>query len=170
MPTAAERKALAFLGAVALLGAGVRVVRAREVPPPPAADRRALDTQITAVDSARRASPPPRRRGRTFARDTAPPIGRRAAPRRGAERPRTPPRVLAPPLGPFNRLDVDQAPAAELQRLPGIGPALAARIVAYRDSNGPFGSMEKLRRVKGIGPATAARLDSLVRFSGVRPP
>jgi competence protein ComEA len=76
----------------------------------------------------------------------------------------------APPPGPYNRIDVDRATAAELQRLPGIGPALAARIIAYRDSNGPFGSMDRLRHVKGIGPATATRLDSLISFSGLRRP
>ncbi|MDE3216270.1 MAG: ComEA family DNA-binding protein, partial [Gemmatimonadota bacterium] len=86
---------------------------------------------------------------------------------RGRPRPAGPPVV---PVGPFNRIDVDRASPQELQRLPGIGPVLAARIVAYRDSNGPFGGLDRLRRVKGIGPATAARLDSLVRFSGVRRP
>ncbi|MGH7688359.1 MAG: ComEA family DNA-binding protein, partial [Gemmatimonadaceae bacterium] len=69
--------------------------------------------------------------------------------------------------GPLRRVDVDRATANELQALPGIGPALAARIVAFRDSNGPFGSMTRLQQVKGIGPATAKRLDSLVTFSGI---
>ncbi|OYV71503.1 MAG: hypothetical protein B7Z72_06835 [Gemmatimonadetes bacterium 21-71-4] len=167
MPTATERKALVFLGAVVSLGAGVRVVRAHAVPPPPVADRRALDAQISAVDSARRASPPPARRARAaIGPDTHPPAGRRdSARRRGG-----PARLPVVPLGPFNRLDVDRASARELQQLPGIGPALAARIVAYRDSNGPFGSLARLRRVKGIGPVTSARLDSLVRFSGIRRP
>ncbi|OYV65611.1 MAG: hypothetical protein B7Z72_12145 [Gemmatimonadetes bacterium 21-71-4] len=74
------------------------------------------------------------------------------------------------PAGPRQRVDVDQATASDLQRLPGIGPVLAARIVADRDSNGPFGSVTGLRRVKGIGKATAARLDSLVGFSGTPRP
>jgi competence protein ComEA len=73
--------------------------------------------------------------------------------------------VLAPPA-PHRRVDVDRATARELQALPGIGPALAARIVAYRDSNGPFGSLARLQQVKGIGPAKARKLDSLVTFSG----
>jgi len=169
MPTATERKALLFLGAVACLGGGVRVVRAREIPPPPASARRALDAQISAVDSTRRQpSPPGRGRRRAASRDTNPPGGAPRRPRGGRARSvRLPP---DPPLGSFNRLDVDRATVVELQRLPGIGPALAARIVAYRDSNGPFGSMDRLRRVKGIGPATAARLDSLVSFWGRRGP
>jgi competence protein ComEA len=170
VPTAAERKALVYLGAVACLGAGVRVVRARDVAPPPISARRALDAQISAVDSVRKAPPPARRVRGIALRDTDPPPGHRGAAGRGAARPRTPQALPVVPLGRFNRVDVDRASALDLQRLPGIGPALAARIVAYRDSNGPFGGMDRLRRVKGIGPATAARLDSLVRFSGIPRP
>ncbi|HEX7089342.1 MAG TPA: helix-hairpin-helix domain-containing protein [Longimicrobiales bacterium] len=55
-------------------------------------------------------------------------------------------------------LDVNRATAAELERLPGIGPTLAARIVAYRDSAGDFGSADELLRIRGIGPALLARL------------
>lgn len=47
-------------------------------------------------------------------------------------------------------LDVNTAKEAELQRLPGIGPAMSARIVAAR----PFASVEDLRKVKGIGEKT----------------
>jgi competence protein ComEA len=66
-------------------------------------------------------------------------------------------------------VDVDTANEAELDRLPGIGPALAARIVADRMNAGPFGSVEALQRVKGIGPALASRLAPHVTFSGVHP-
>ena len=55
-------------------------------------------------------------------------------------------------------LDLNRATAAELETLSGIGPALAARIVAYRDSVGGFASVEELGRVRGIGPATLERL------------
>lgn len=50
-------------------------------------------------------------------------------------------------------IDLDRADAVELDLLPGIGPALAARIVEDREANGPFGSPEGLGRVRGIGPA-----------------
>lgn len=63
-------------------------------------------------------------------------------------------------------VDVDAASAQELEALPRIGPALARRIVANRDSLGAFGSIDKLRRVKGIGPASLDRLAPLVTFSG----
>lgn len=55
-------------------------------------------------------------------------------------------------------LDLNRATAAELQTLPGVGPVLADRIVAYRDSVGRFGRVEELGSVKGIGPATLERL------------
>jgi competence protein ComEA len=62
------------------------------------------------------------------------------------------------------RLEINRASAAELERLPGIGPALARRIVAYRDTAGPFQRLEELDRVPGIGPAILARLAPLLRF------
>lgn len=55
---------------------------------------------------------------------------------------------------PDMRLDLNTATAAQLQALPRIGPALAARIVADRDANGPFASLDDLNRVNGIGERT----------------
>ncbi|MGH7447980.1 MAG: ComEA family DNA-binding protein, partial [Longimicrobiales bacterium] len=54
-------------------------------------------------------------------------------------------------------LDPNTATAAELDRLPGIGPVLAARIVEER-TRGPFTTVEDLTRVPGIGAALATRL------------
>ncbi len=71
-----------------------------------------------------------------------------------ARLPRPPKR--APPDAP--PLDVNLASAADFQRLPGIGPALAARIVDARAREGPFASVDDLRRVRGVGPATLERL------------
>ncbi len=59
-------------------------------------------------------------------------------------------------------LDLNRATAAELETLPGIGPALSARIVAYRDSVGGFRDVAELARVRGIGPATLERLRPLL--------
>ncbi|MDX1675866.1 MAG: helix-hairpin-helix domain-containing protein [Longimicrobiales bacterium] len=59
-------------------------------------------------------------------------------------------------------LDINRASAEELITLPGIGPVLAARIVAYRDSVGRFDAVSTLVEVKGIGPATLARIAELV--------
>jgi competence ComEA-like helix-hairpin-helix protein len=55
-------------------------------------------------------------------------------------------------------LDVDRATVEEWIRLPGIGPALAARIVADRNARGPFAVPEKLLRVPGIGPRILERI------------
>jgi competence ComEA-like helix-hairpin-helix protein len=64
------------------------------------------------------------------------------------------------------KLDIDRASAEDIERLPRIGPVMARRIVANRDSLGPFKSIEGLRRVKGMGPATLKLLAELVTFSG----
>ena len=55
-------------------------------------------------------------------------------------------------------IDPNTADVETLQELSGIGPALAARIVAHRDSAGPFRSAEDLLAVPGIGPATLERI------------
>jgi competence protein ComEA len=46
--------------------------------------------------------------------------------------------------------------------LPGVGPVLAERIVAYRDANGPFQAVEDLLEVPGIGEAKLAAMRDLV--------
>lgn len=55
-------------------------------------------------------------------------------------------------------LDLNSATAAQLEHLPGIGPALAARIVADRSKHGRFTSVDQLDRVEGIGPKTLDKL------------
>jgi competence protein ComEA len=55
-------------------------------------------------------------------------------------------------------VDINTANQAELESLPRIGPVLAARILEYRDQNGPFKRIEDLVRVKGIGDKTLERL------------
>lgn len=50
-------------------------------------------------------------------------------------------------------VNLNTADAAELEQLPGIGPALAERIMTYRETNGEFNSLEELAAVSGIGPA-----------------
>jgi competence protein ComEA len=59
-------------------------------------------------------------------------------------------------------IDLNRAPAEELERLPRIGPALAARIVAEREAHGAFARIEDLARVRGIGRATIEAIRPLV--------
>ncbi|MBT8337458.1 MAG: helix-hairpin-helix domain-containing protein [Gemmatimonadetes bacterium] len=70
------------------------------------------------------------------------------------------------PLTEGERLDANRAPAVELDRLPGVGPALAARWVAHRDSHGGFANADDLSSITGVGPATVERLRPLLEFSG----
>jgi competence ComEA-like helix-hairpin-helix protein len=143
MPTPAERKALLFFSIVLVLGASTRAYRTLHSQlPGDARARSALDRQIEAADSARRA-------------------GLRQ-PKRERKQKATP-----KPVGP---VDLDVADEKEIEALRHIGPTLAKRIVADRDSFGPFGSMEALTRVKGIGSSMVAKLDSSVTFSLVPRP
>lgn len=142
MATKGERQALLFLAAVALLGAGTRLVRARRGP----VAVEALERQIAAVE----------RRP-----DTRVPAGSRRR-RLPVAKPETVDVVSAP----LERVDLDRASVEVIESLPGIGPALAGRIVADRNANGPFGCPAALDQVKGVGPAMLRRLDTLAVFSG----
>jgi len=62
------------------------------------------------------------------------------------------------------QVNINTADSHELQRLPGIGPAMAARILEYRKTQGPFRRIEDLREVKGIGPKKLEKLRALVKL------
>jgi len=68
--------------------------------------------------------------------------------------------AAAGPGGPVivHLVDINTANAAELELLPGIGPATAAQILDDRAENGPYRSIDDLDRVRGIGPKTIARI------------
>jgi competence ComEA-like helix-hairpin-helix protein len=59
------------------------------------------------------------------------------------------------------RVDVNKAVAAELDLLPGIGPAKAARIIAYREAHGPFKHLADLAEVPGLSGQQAEKLRGL---------
>lgn len=96
-----------------------------------------------------------------------------AAPARPTEAVATPPRA-APVLGPTAALlpkgpptghtpvNLNRATMADLDGLPGIGPARAQAILTFREANGPFRSLADLDAVPGIGPATIAALEGWV--------
>jgi len=60
------------------------------------------------------------------------------------------------------RIALNRADAAELEALPGVGPVLAERIVAYREANGPYQTAEDLLEVSGIGEAKLASIRDLI--------
>ena len=59
-------------------------------------------------------------------------------------------------------VNINTASESELESLPKIGPALAARIIEYRETNGPFARVEELARVDGISPAMVDGLAGLI--------
>lgn len=59
---------------------------------------------------------------------------------------------------PSGKVNLNTASVAELDALPGVGPAIAQRIIDYREANGPFESPEELKEVPGIGDATYEKL------------
>ena len=195
MPTPAEQKALAFVAMVVLLGGAVRIVRGGipDRPSPTPSEQQALAQQTySASSSAVSRSREHRgdgRKGHRMAhqgRDSVanasitgatpevrspygyPPPSPRidigpSAPPAGGVPQRAFPRTTGPPA---RLIDLDLATEVEVETLPRIGPALAHRIVANRDSAGPFGSLDALRRVPGVGSATLKVLAPLVTFSG----
>ncbi len=95
----------------------------------------------------------------TLTADTAAqPVGLRATAREAAR--------LARPLAPGERVDLDLADVTEITRLPRVGPALARRIVDWRATHGPFGSLARLDSVSGIGPHLLDAIRPYVMFSG----
>jgi hypothetical protein len=112
MPTPAERKALFFFAVVLVLGASTRAYRVfHNQSPADSKARAALEFQIKAADSARRS---------------------------GLRKPKRDRPQKRPPK-PAGRVDLDVAGVKEIEGLRHIGPTLAKRIVADRDSFGPFG-------------------------------
>jgi competence protein ComEA len=65
-------------------------------------------------------------------------------------------------LAPDAPVDINSASQQALESLPGIGPVLAQRIIAYREANGPFATVEDLQKVDGVGEDTFEKLRELV--------
>jgi len=60
------------------------------------------------------------------------------------------------------KININKASAEELTQLQGVGPKYAAKIVEYRDQNGPFAAPEDLMKIPGIGPATFEKNKELI--------
>lgn len=66
-------------------------------------------------------------------------------------------------------VNINTATAAELEALPGVGPAKAKAIVEYRKQNGAFKTTEDLKKVKGIGEGIYGKLKAEATVSAAAP-
>ncbi len=81
-------------------------------------------------------------------------------------------RVLLPTFlepAPKGPLDLNTATAEQLDTLPGIGPVLSARIIAWREAHGPFQLVDDLKKVSGIGPKILEGLRGRVTVASQQP-
>ncbi|GAB1410454.1 helix-hairpin-helix domain-containing protein [Desulfovibrionales bacterium] len=76
--------------------------------------------------------------------------------------------VLGTPSFAAELVDINTATEAQLVALPGIGPAIAAKIIEYRTTT-PFTSPEQIMDVKGIGPAKFEAIKNLISVSSPEP-
>jgi competence protein ComEA len=134
-----DRRAALLLASLALMGAGVRYACA------PRPDAAPGDVRLTAPGG-----------------ESASQRGSLRATARTAAR-------LTRPLQPGERIDLDRADVTEITRLPRVGPALAQRIVAWRDQHGAFAGLERFDSVPGVGPHLLDAVRPFVTFSGVTP-
>ena len=68
--------------------------------------------------------------------------------------------------GALSTININLASVVELEQLPGVGPATAKAIVAYREKNGAFQRVEDLLKVRGIGPAKLSEILPRARVNG----
>jgi len=81
---------------------------------------------------------------------------------RGRDQARPPPTGAPAAAAETSMININTATAEQLDALPGVGPAMAGKIVAYRQKNGPFSAADDLDSVPGIGPAKLEALRDLV--------
>lgn len=74
------------------------------------------------------------------------------------EEPAAPEETETEPEGMASRVNLNTADTAALESLPGIGPALAQRIIDYRMANGPFQTTAEIQDVRGIGAGIYAKI------------
>ena len=67
---------------------------------------------------------------------------------------------------PAGVVNINTASLEELQLLPRVGPALAGRIIEFREANGPFRTVDEIVAVKGIGESSFEKLEPYIVTSG----
>jgi competence protein ComEA len=67
---------------------------------------------------------------------------------------------------PSGVVNINTASSEELQLLPRVGPALASRIIEFREANGPFQTVDEILAVKGIGENSFEKLEPFIVTSG----
>jgi competence protein ComEA len=67
---------------------------------------------------------------------------------------------------PSGVVNINTASSEELQLLPRVGPALAGRIIEFREANGPFRAVDEILAVKGIGDSSFEKLEPYIVTSG----
>jgi competence protein ComEA len=77
------------------------------------------------------------------------------------------PAAAARPAGPL--VDLNTADAAQLEQLPGVGAATAARILEYRKKNGGFTRIEDLMNIQGIGEKRFLELRARITVTPLKP-
>ena len=78
------------------------------------------------------------------------------------------PAAAAQKIAPGAIVNINTASAAELDALPGIGAKTAARIVEYRQKNGPFKKVEELMNVRGVGEKNFLKLKAQISVGAVK--
>ena len=137
-----ESRALAFIAAMILLSI---LGRWADRPQPLRSDLARVDLDSLEAASSALTRPPPAKKGASADKK----VSKQAS--------------NATAGGPPQLIDLNTATAAQLETLPGVGPVLARRIIAYRDSAGRFANTDALLAVKGVGPAMLKRVQPLVR-------
>ncbi|MBI4551286.1 MAG: helix-hairpin-helix domain-containing protein, partial [Candidatus Latescibacteria bacterium] len=161
--TPQERRAILFLAASLAVGGVVSVLQhyRADVAPDLRPDPWMNTPALAAADTGTATTPPSRTRtvSRAAGRDSTAQSSPGRAGRRSGK--------AIPPSTPIN---LNTASSAQFQTLPGIGPKLAERIIAYRRQIGAFSTVEQLMNVKGIGRATLVKIKPWVRVDSPHAP
>ena len=66
-------------------------------------------------------------------------------------------------------VNLNTASAAQLEAIPGVGPAMAERIIQYREKNGSFKKIEDLMNVRGVGEKSFLKMKALITVTAAKP-